>query len=320
MVAEIYLSICIPTYNRAPYLRRCLQSIVNQVGNNPEVEVVISDNLSDDDTPVIVATFAEEFKNVKYFRNEVNIGGDKNFIRVLKLGKGKYLKLLNDYVEFKDGGVLKMLEIIKSHSESKEILFFINGVSYLKRKEYYYSRDLNDFLKICSFWSTLIGAIGFWKEDFNTMLATYQFKTTSFRQTELLFENFNLNKGAVTYARQISNSIEVVNKKAGYNFFDVFINGYFNQIIGRLRTERRISYRTYLREKNKFFKDFIFVWYKRIRIKKNHSVQIDDRRMEAIIFENYKYNYIFYLYLFYLPFYLAGFYFKKMVRHLKKAA
>jgi abequosyltransferase len=316
-MTDVLLSICIPTYNRAPYLEKCLQNIVKQVGNNPQVEVIIADNVSDDNTQAVSEAYTANYQNVKYFRNETNIGGDKNFIRVLKLGTGKYLKLINDYVEFKDGCVLKMLEIVKDHLETKEILYFANGVSYLRKKDFYYSEDLDEFLRVCSFHSQWIGTIGFWNEDFNTMMKYYHFKTKSFFQTELLFENFNLGKKAVTYTRGIFISHQVQNKKTGFNFFDIFINSYFNTIIKGLKKEKKISKSTYRKEKNKFFVEWVFNWYKKVKIKKNHSIEIDDKGAESIIFNTFKYSPIFYLYLFYLPFYMIGFYFKKLIRYFK---
>lgn len=315
MPTETLLSLCIPTFNRDSYLSICLESIVKQVGNNDEVEIIISDNASDDNTNDVVNRYFNNYRNVKYFRQDTNIGGNANIVQVLKYGKGKYLKLLNDYGGFKDGGALKMLEIVKAHLENKEILFFANGVSYLRKKDFYYSKDLDEFLRVCSFQSQWILTIGFWKDDFETMMNYYQFKTKSFFQTELLFENFNLGKKAVTYTREIFKLSQIYNKKTGFNFFDVFINSYFNTIIVGLKNEKRISKSTFRKEKNRFFTDWVFSWYKKVRLKKNHNTEIDDKGTESIIFNTFKYSPIFYLYLLYLPFYMIGFYIKKMIRY-----
>jgi glycosyltransferase involved in cell wall biosynthesis len=314
MVPEILLSICIPTYNRASYLEKCLQSIVQQAGNNGQVEVLISDNVSNDNTREVCERFVRQFDNVKYFVNETNIGADQNIIRVLKIANGKYLKLLNDYCEFSEGGLLKVLEIVTNHASTREVLFFPNGVSYLKKKEFHYSTGLDGFLKIASFWSSWIGAVGFWKEDFHMVIETYQFKTTNFLQTELLFESVLLKKKAVTYSRSFMVAHEVINKKTGYNFFELFIESYFNTYITSLRKERKISWLAYYREKNKFFADFIFFWYKNVKIKNRHSTDISPKGVEGLVFKTYKYDPIFYLYLIFLPFYLLSFYIKKALR------
>ena len=47
----VRLSICIPTYNRAVELRPLLDTIVAQTGHGLDVEIVISDNASTDNTP-----------------------------------------------------------------------------------------------------------------------------------------------------------------------------------------------------------------------------------------------------------------------------
>jgi abequosyltransferase len=262
MAPDIVLSICIPTFNRVGNLDVCLKNILGQVGNNKQVEVVIADNASTDNTKEVATFYSSKYNNVNYFRNDTNIGGNANILHVLKLGKGEYLKLMNDYGGFIDGGALKMLEIVKSHLENKEILYFANGVSYLKKKDFYYSKNLDEFLRVCSFHSQWILTIGFWNEDFKRMMNYYEFKSGFFFQTELLFENFNLGKKAVTYSREIFKLSELENKKVPFNFFDIFINSYFNNVIVGLKDKKRISKSTFRKEKNRFFSDWVFSWYK----------------------------------------------------------
>jgi hypothetical protein len=135
----------------------------------------------------------------------------------------------------------------------------------------------------------------------------------------MLFESVFQNKKALTYSRHIYSSTEIFNKRTGYNFFDLFINSYLNTIIKGMRNEKKISNGTYRREKNKFFSDFLFFWYKKIRIKKDSTIDINYTGMETSIFKTYKFSPIFYLYLLYLPFYLIGFYFKKLLRSMKSS-
>src|SRR3989338_7717414 len=75
------LSICIPTYNRAHYLKECLDSIVAQFNDSEvrdNVEVVVSDNASLDKTRELAEEYCRKFNNIKYFRNNENIGFDLN--------------------------------------------------------------------------------------------------------------------------------------------------------------------------------------------------------------------------------------------------
>ena len=59
------LSICIPTYNRAEYLEKSLDSLVNQE-NFSQIEVVISDNASTDATSDVCRKFTERYPNIFY--------------------------------------------------------------------------------------------------------------------------------------------------------------------------------------------------------------------------------------------------------------
>ena len=90
------VSICIPTYNRAHSLTNCLQSIaVAAQGYAGQFEVCISDNGSDDETQRIV-TDASSLFELRYHRNDSNVGIPKNFIQVVSMARGEFVWLLGD--------------------------------------------------------------------------------------------------------------------------------------------------------------------------------------------------------------------------------
>ncbi len=87
------ISIGIPTYNRADhYLRECIQSAVNQT--YPEIEIIVSDNCSADNTAALVAGIGDP--RIRYFRHEKNIGANNNFNYCLEQASGDYFLLLHD--------------------------------------------------------------------------------------------------------------------------------------------------------------------------------------------------------------------------------
>lgn len=93
------LSICIPTYNSADYLSVTLDSIVCQFKDQDildMVEVVISDNDSPDDTFQTVQKYQAKYNNIHYFKNETNLGGAVNVIKVAEHARGTYLRLITD--------------------------------------------------------------------------------------------------------------------------------------------------------------------------------------------------------------------------------
>ena len=59
------LSICIPTYNRWYIIEKTINSVVMQDEfQNREVELIISDNASTDNTKSIVEQFQKKYSNI----------------------------------------------------------------------------------------------------------------------------------------------------------------------------------------------------------------------------------------------------------------
>jgi len=81
-------SIGLPTFNGAKYVRRALDSLAAQTYKN--IEVIISDDASDDDTFQICESYAKIFPRMKLFRNERRGGYVNNFYNVLKEASGEY--------------------------------------------------------------------------------------------------------------------------------------------------------------------------------------------------------------------------------------
>jgi abequosyltransferase len=87
-----FLSVCIPTFNRAVFLRECLESIDSR-GAEGLFEIVVSDNASFDETVSVL----EEFSSLLPLRWTVqseNIGMERNFDAVVALARGTYCWLL----------------------------------------------------------------------------------------------------------------------------------------------------------------------------------------------------------------------------------
>lgn len=87
------VTIGIPTFNRADgYLRQALESAVNQT--YPNVEIIVSDNCSQDQTKTLVESFSSP--RIKYHKHSQNIGANNNFNYCLEQAEGRYFLLLHD--------------------------------------------------------------------------------------------------------------------------------------------------------------------------------------------------------------------------------
>jgi glycosyltransferase involved in cell wall biosynthesis len=144
------LSIAIPTYNRAPVLKKLLNNLIPKV-KPYNIAIYISDNASNDDTQSVVKEMKATYNFIYYSRNETNLGMDRNFEKVLKMSEAKYCWLLGDDDTIDDGGIEKVLEII-GHSVFYDVIV-VNGCSYDKatlknkylRKNIY--TDCNELLR-----------------------------------------------------------------------------------------------------------------------------------------------------------------------------
>ena len=113
------LSICIPTYNRAIYLKQLLDCILNQLKDIEEntVEICVSDNASTDNTQEILQKYQQEYNNITYFRWDKNMGADMNYLKVVEIAHGKYCWFFGSDDLMVDGAIKKMLEEIKENHD-----------------------------------------------------------------------------------------------------------------------------------------------------------------------------------------------------------
>ncbi len=84
------VSIGLPVFNGERYLEAMVQSILRQTYT--DFELIICDNASTDGTGAICQRMAAADPRIRYYRNEANIGGRLNHLRVLDLSRGPIFK------------------------------------------------------------------------------------------------------------------------------------------------------------------------------------------------------------------------------------
>ena len=82
------VSIGLPTYNGAGHLRDALDSLLAQ--DYPNLELLVSDNASTDETPTITTEYAQRDPRVRVVRQQSNIGPTANFTYVLRESHGAF--------------------------------------------------------------------------------------------------------------------------------------------------------------------------------------------------------------------------------------
>ena len=77
--SKLKVTIMIPTYNQAGFIRDAIDSALAQ--NYPELEVIVCDDASSDETYQVVASIQD--RRLKYIRNPINLGRTNNYKNLL---------------------------------------------------------------------------------------------------------------------------------------------------------------------------------------------------------------------------------------------
>jgi glycosyltransferase involved in cell wall biosynthesis len=121
-MGAITLSLCIPTYNRALYLRELLPNLIAEVGTANQsamrVELLISNNASTDETDSYLGTLS--CRGLRVYRNAENIGADRNFLACIERASGEYVWLFGDDEVIVPGGIARIMKLL-----SKEQPFLV---------------------------------------------------------------------------------------------------------------------------------------------------------------------------------------------------
>lgn len=123
------LTIAIPTYNRCEKLKELIYCIEKQTCSDA-IEVLVSDNCSSDGTYEMMKVIEKDFDNLTYYRNQTNVGADRNFLLCYEHAKGNYVWLVGDDDLVMDGAIESIVEQLESNPDG----LFLNSSVLLKRK------------------------------------------------------------------------------------------------------------------------------------------------------------------------------------------
>ncbi len=130
---ELLISICVLTYNRSEHLKRILSFLRNELynlDNKSEVELIISDNCSTDDTPAVIKEFVTNIDNgynIRVQRNEENLGLLGNLLRTAEISSGKYHWWWGDDDYYKEGIISRVISECKKNPSH----IFVNYSAFL---------------------------------------------------------------------------------------------------------------------------------------------------------------------------------------------
>lgn len=223
---NIILSFCIPTWNRCDILKQSLSILNEQLNDidNYNLEIIVSDNGSTDNTEQIVKNYIVNGMPIIYNRNSINIGDEKNFLKCIQMSKGKYIWLVGDD-DFLDNGALKYIIDILKQGDYGLINLHLKKKSNKCNFEIFNSKE--SFLKVVSYSLTFISSNIFNRKIVNDVYMPEQYIGTHLLQVPFYLRSaLSQENNVIIYKKVMTVDVDATNN-GGYNFFEVFVQSYF---------------------------------------------------------------------------------------------
>lgn len=118
MVREsIKVSLGIPVYNESRFLKKTIDSLINQTYSN--IEIIAIDNASTDNSFRILKEYSNKDPRLKIFKNDKNIGLSNNFNLLVNKSSGEYFGWIGAHDIYNKDYIEKMVsKIIKNNNSS----------------------------------------------------------------------------------------------------------------------------------------------------------------------------------------------------------
>lgn len=115
------VTIYMPTYNRIELLKRAVDSVLNQDYKN--IELIVVDDMSTDETPQYLAKKSEQDSRFKYFINYKNSGACVSRNKAIVAARGEFITGLDDDDYFLPDRVSNLINFwIEIHNSSTDCI------------------------------------------------------------------------------------------------------------------------------------------------------------------------------------------------------
>lgn len=200
---QFEVSIILPVYNRAKYLNRCIDSVLNQSYKN--WELIGIDDGSEDNSFEVLGNYQKANNNIKIFKQK-NMKLPLTRNRGIKESSGKFITFLDSDDEYAKDHLLKRIEYMNEHPK---VDLIHGGVKIIGDE---YVRDKNNPKEFIHLSQCTIGATFFGKR--HVFLQLNGFKNLSYSEDSEFLERAKnkfiidkVNFNTYRYYRDAPNSI-----------------------------------------------------------------------------------------------------------------
>jgi glycosyltransferase involved in cell wall biosynthesis len=156
------ISFAIPTYKRPVLLYQTVQSIIREI-EDLQFDITITDDSVDETNNEVVEKLCKEYKYIKYYKNEQNLGIDANILKSIDLSESEYVWIIGEDDQFAPGALKTILNILDKNTPA----FLCTNYSYVnndftyKLKEHVINKKEDAILSASEFLEKYSWAIGF---------------------------------------------------------------------------------------------------------------------------------------------------------------
>lgn len=278
-MSDVILSIAIPTYNRAVWLKLCLAQLLPQltlIGS--AVEVTIYDNASPDNTTEIVQSYINQGLSLSYVRNDENIGSDRNIAQCFNLAKGRYVLILGDDDVLLDGALQKIMTLLSS-GEYGAVFVSAYGYNNNFMKERPVQRvvapivfsDMDSYVKRCSTNAAFISSIII-NRSCTIDIDAKNFVGTALVQTYLFYEAISRNHQTIFVQEYLIAAKRIENRD--YDVVNIFTRD-FNKALQYL-VDRGLCFSTVISINRKLLWYFLPIHLINLRSTNIQKYRVED--------------------------------------------
>ena len=310
-------------YNGEKTLKKTLENIIDQYEEG--LEIILSDDDSEDGTFDIVLEFSKNYDFVKAYKNEKNLGMDGNFLKSASLANGEYVWFFGQDDLMRQGTIKKVLTILDDKSigivyinydqfdhDMKNILTksYIDVYSKLDKdlvldKDFCF-KDSSEYFKyfydLPSFLPATITRSKFWHcTDLSPFFGT------NYIQVALMY--LNMNKGSIYVITQPMIKGRIPDDKWQFDG-----RSHFNVLTGFLKMQKislqneycKLPKEVYLKQRKEYLLNYFFF----ITLCKNRGLSLKKEQTDLLnfVFDDTKLLYLYILPVIFLPLPLLNFF------------
>jgi glycosyltransferase involved in cell wall biosynthesis len=226
------LTISIPTWNRAALLKELIDQLVKQILDyklEDKIEILVSDNGSEDNTQIIMKDLSDKNNFISYSRNNTNIGASGNVLKSMGLAAGKFVLFLGDDDRINKNSLTDLVNFLEMNPETGLVIDSSN----FKRNPFAGNDNSLNLITLLEnfYWHIGNAGVTILRTSFvkdNLKVHPYEYFSFSWPQTQLMILGMFQNSELKIYVRDLNLVSDTVHGEVMiYNSHYLWRAGYY---------------------------------------------------------------------------------------------